>query len=712
MRRLPLLLAAMMLGTGAAPLGSGSDENTGAEYPTGVSEEIYYDENGDLIDNTMAIDRYKTASDSSSRDIEVTNAFDLPSNYIIGKLSGVRNQNPYGLCWTFAANTCMEVDCLSKQIMEEPNFSELHLAYSAFHGTTDTYATTDEWYDAGGNNKVSSSAIAYNRALALEADYPYDPNTIVLDEDKMNNSGVLRIENIKYLKSFPTAFENYQGKLWTEVVDNIKEYLYEGNAVQISFNIGDATYDSKTDSYYYPWTDKDASKPGTNHAVTIVGWDDDKVTKAGKPGAFYVQNSWGTNNKNAGYIWVSYYDASLANPTVYSVDKDSDASTDCAVYSYTEAGWDGCYMYVNNISDFAGANMFKAEKTTKLNKVGFYVNDAATYKIEILTDFTDVNDIDSGTVVNVTSGSVPEGGYYRIPLSDYVIIPEGRKFAVKLTVQNDGTEYIYFEGDGYTGKTLSKVTVIEPGQSFIYWNHEWQDCSGNTLSLGDYYRNVCIYAYGDTEGVAQVKEVNPKKATLTAPGNIRYYIRNGKYYKDAKCTKAISLEATKTYLFDKSYVGIKKYSGNAYYVKNGIVDESFNGIAVLSGKHYYFKKGRVNTNISKIIEVNGVPVYFVKGEQNVDFRGLKRYNDRLRYFRAGKFYKYTGFVKLNTTYYYVKNGVVGYIEGIRSGTVNGTEAEWYVKDGKAMRDFSGTKTFGKVKYTIKKGKVVKKTAVK
>jgi hypothetical protein len=43
------------------------------------------------------------------------------------------------------------------------------------------------------------------------------------------------------------------------------------------------------------------------HAMSIIGWDDNKITQAGR-GAFIVRNSWGNDWCEEGYTWYPYDD--------------------------------------------------------------------------------------------------------------------------------------------------------------------------------------------------------------------------------------------------------------------------------------------------------------------------------------------------------------------------------------------------------------------
>jgi uncharacterized protein YvpB len=102
-------------------------------------------------------------------------------------------------------------------------------------------------------------------------------------------------------------------------ITNIKTLLYSGLPVMIAVNV-DASFDNLQAPYI--WKAKSGSVRG-GHAITVTGYDNAK-------NAFKVQNSWGSNWKDGGYLWIDYdffpsavignecyvaYPASNPNPT-------------------------------------------------------------------------------------------------------------------------------------------------------------------------------------------------------------------------------------------------------------------------------------------------------------------------------------------------------------------------------------------------------------
>jgi C1A family cysteine protease/fibronectin type 3 domain-containing protein len=83
--------------------------------------------------------------------------------------------------------------------------------------------------------------------------------------------------------------------------NGIKNTLNSGNALVLGMPIDDAFYQLKANVY-----DQQGGKSYGGHAMTIVGYDDNRVSPRGDKGAFKLLNSWGTGWGDRGYGWVSY----------------------------------------------------------------------------------------------------------------------------------------------------------------------------------------------------------------------------------------------------------------------------------------------------------------------------------------------------------------------------------------------------------------------
>jgi len=152
-----------------------------------------------------------------------------------------------------------------------------------------------------------------------------------------------------------------------------------------------------------------------NHAVTIIGWDDDRVTQAPEgPGAWLVKNSWGTGWGYAGYFWISYYDKhSCRHPEMGAISfqdvrvYDDTTNRDNVAY-HDYHGWrdtmEGCTE---------AFNVFPMSSWISIENVSFYTaEDDVDYTITIYDSFQDGVLSD---VLQTVSGNAERRGYHSVP---------------------------------------------------------------------------------------------------------------------------------------------------------------------------------------------------------------------------------------------------------------------------------------------------------
>jgi hypothetical protein len=203
-------------------------------------------------------------------------SFDLRN---IDGVTPIRNQGGCGSCWAFAAISAIESNYALKNKDLSIDLSEQSILSCAATGGS---------CQGGNPGKVFEWLLLYPDAfLQDEIKNPYkqqDNNCIspiIKNDVKIINAGYLMRENVP-------SFEEY--------VSEVKNLITTFGAISVAiFAEGCPEFMNYTGGKVINF--KTNNRP--NHAVSVIGWDDDKQ-------AWLIRNSWGTYWGDEGYGWVGY----------------------------------------------------------------------------------------------------------------------------------------------------------------------------------------------------------------------------------------------------------------------------------------------------------------------------------------------------------------------------------------------------------------------
>ena len=336
------------------------------------------------------------------------------------------------------------------------------------------------------------------------------------------------------------------------------------------------------------------SSESTNHAITIVGWDDSysksnfAVTPAGD-GAWLIKNSHGTSSGNNGYWWVSYYDKSRSAFKYYGY---SAAKRDSYLNVYSRTDTLGCGLMTPKSNETI-ANVIEFSGKEAISEIGLLTFSGENVKARIRiypysagTSNKQIAYNQSALVDQTTTLANP--GYNIVKLNKKINVSPGSKYvvAVTFTASDDNlrvfTEYAYEDAYGSYNKNLS-LFMNNPGESYYTTS---SDLTGNVWTDAyPTYGNFFIYALTVSQS-ADITDINFTASTskiAIAEGstdyvrfsyssvgfkpNIEYRIGDGSIIDIDKTLKRIQ-DGNRVY-FDVSITGLKVGSTTlTIYAKN------------------------------------------------------------------------------------------------------------------------------------------------
>lgn len=222
-------------------------------------------------------------------------------------IAKVRNQNPWGCCWAFAGNTVLERRMEYGTDTATYDFSEEHMLHKLSKESNYGYIIGSKNY--GGNADYALAYFVSNLGVMDEADYPFLVNKDIgnlAGYDSSANSTLRATDAI-----FLSPEYNNDNSMTKDSIDETKAAIMEYGSVYGYMRMDEKYYNNSTDAYCIK-TPRDTVQ--INHAITVVGWDDDfsasnflngSVTT---DGAWIIQNSWGPREGINGYFYISYED--------------------------------------------------------------------------------------------------------------------------------------------------------------------------------------------------------------------------------------------------------------------------------------------------------------------------------------------------------------------------------------------------------------------
>ena len=421
---------------------------------------------------------------------------DLPSSYDLrdeGYVTPVKAQGGGGNCWAFSSLAALE-SCILKATgtpydLSEENMKNLMSKFSDYGWNYEP--------NTGGLDNMAVGYLVSWLGPVNESENQYDASSFL----SPTLHSFIHVQNVLYITR-----QNHTDN------DEIKRAIMEYGAVSTSIAWYGTYLNNRFNYYCYNSGEK------ANHAVTIVGWDDNysKSNFKGNPegdGAWIIKNSWGTGSGMNGFYYVSYYDAKMAEPgksdTTYTFIFNDAIKYD-KNYQYDIPGKTD--FFLNESSTVWYKNRFNATDNEYLAAVSTIFSKDTNYTLSVY-----VND-----ELKITQEGFSKEGYYTLPLNEFIPLAVGDIFEVVFKITVDG-EAMFPVSEKIS---LEKLFYKENISFLSYDGINWKDLFNLTWDYSSHtYKSqvACIKAFTVFDLVNTTTEL---KVNVTDSLNVEVIVLN------------------------------------------------------------------------------------------------------------------------------------------------------------------------------------------
>ena len=410
---------------------------------------------------------------SGSDMIDLPNRDDIPLSYDLRDVDGnsyvtaIRSQEG-GTCWAHAAMASMESNLLmtgnwsSGGDNGEPNLAEYHLDW--WNGFNN-FSNLDRDPPEGGDLWVH-----YGGDYLMTAAYLSRGDGAVRDIDSPSKKTPSKLWSPTYHYFRPRQIEWYILGEDLENIDTIKGSIMDHGAIGTCMYASAEFMEQTNFTFYQPPTDNNL----VNHAIAIIGWDDNKITQAPLDGAWLCKNSWGSDTLLDGFFWISYYDKwACRDPYLGAVSfQDVEFSGFDRAYFHDYHGWRETLEVSNE-----GFNRFVADRNESLESVSFFTaEDDVDVTMKVFDSFKDGRLTDELSVISTHEDHM---GFHTLDLPEIVKLEEGDDLYIYQSVSSGGlamdrTSQVPVLLDG-TRSDPWVVSRSDADQSFYHEDGIWKD---------------------------------------------------------------------------------------------------------------------------------------------------------------------------------------------------------------------------------------------